>query len=82
MRIPVIYDDCIRYISDMKKRTKSHRKRCAENESGHTGNLNSNKARPRKGQTGQKPNLPFHMLEKQSYLEEQNQEIQEKDFSS
>ncbi len=37
--------------------------------------LNSNKARPRKGQTGQKPNLPFHMLEKQSYLEEQNQEI-------
>lgn len=32
--------------------------------------LNSNKARPRKGQTGQKPNLPFHMLEKQSYLED------------
>lgn len=36
---------------------------------------NSNKTRPGKGLKEQKPDLPFHMLEKQSYLEEQNQEI-------
>lgn len=37
---------------------------------------NSNKARPQKDQLEEhKPNLPLHMLEKQSYLEEQNQEI-------